>query len=169
VKLIFRLLAADMDRTGFSCGEPALDHYLKRQAGADMRRGFATVVTACAEDRPASIIGYYTLSAASIPLASLPDEIRGKMPRYAAVPAIRLGRLAVDSSQQRQHIGSLLVLDALRRSCRNELAWAVFLVEAKSDELARFYRKFLFRPFAENTLFCWMHRKQAEKLAGAGV
>jgi len=166
VKLIFRLLAADMDRANFSCGEPALDHYLKRQAGPDMRRGFATVVTACAEERPTSVIGYYTLSAASIPLTSLPDEVRGKMPRYAAVPAIRLGRLAVDLSMQGQHIGSLLVLDALRRSCRNELAWAVFLVEAKNDELVKFYRKFLFRPFTENTLFCWMHRKQAEALVG---
>jgi len=167
VKLIFRLLTADMERASFSCGELALDRYLKQQAGPDMRRGFATVVTACAKERPTSVIGYYTLSAASIPLSSLPDETRKKMPRYAVVPAIRLGRLAVDSSQQGQHIGSLLLLDALRRSCRNELAWAVFLVEAKNDELARSYRKFLFRPFAENTLFWWMHRKQAETLASS--
>ena len=87
------------------------------------------------------------------------------MPRYPAVPAIRLGRLAVASAFQGQHIGSLLVLDALRRGCGNELAWAIFLVDAKEERLAAFYEKFLFKRFAQRPLSLWMHRKQAERIA----
>lgn len=152
-----------MDRGGFTCGEPALDAYLHKQAGQDMRRGFATVIAARQEASPKMVVGFYTLSAASILLTSLPDETARKMPRYPSVPAIRLGRLAVDASMQGQHIGSLLLLDALRRACRTELAWAIFLVDAKNERAAIFYKRFLFQLFQENTLALWMLRRQAEK------
>ncbi len=165
MKLLFDLLTPDMDRSGFTCGEPALDAYLHKQAGQDMRRGFATVIVARQMDNPKTVVGFYTLSAASILLTSLPDETARKMPRYPSVPAIRLGRLAVASSFQGQHIGSLLVLDALRRACRNELAWAVFLVEAKNEGAATFYEKFLFQRLEENRLLLWLHRKQLANLA----
>lgn len=91
-----------------------------------------------------TVVGFYTLSAASILLSSLPDETARKRPRYPSVPAIRLGRLAVAASTQGQHIGSLLVLDTLRRACRNELAWAVFLVDAKNERAATFYESLFF-------------------------
>lgn len=164
MKLLFDLLTPGMDRRGFSCGEPALDAYLHKQAGQDMRRGFATVIAARQSMSPEKVVGYYTLSAASILLNSLPNETARKMPRYPSVPAIRLGRLAVDISKQKQHVGSLLVMDALRRACRNELAWAIFLVDAKSEKSAVFYEKFLFQHFQENSLALWMVRKNAEKI-----
>lgn len=164
--LTFGPLHAKMNRKGFSCGEPALDAYLGSQARQDMKRGFASVIAACDCKAPDTIIGYYTLSAASILLNSLPETMIRKMPRYPSVPAIRLGRLAVDMTHQKAHVGSLLVLDALRRACRYELAWAVFLVDAKNDRVASFYTKFLFQRFEHNPLALWMHRKQAEALAG---
>ena len=162
--LLFGLLTPDMDRGGFFCGEPALDTYLQKQAGQDMRRGFATVVAARERANPEVVIGFYTLCAASILLTALPEDIHLKMPRYPSVPAIRLGRLAVATTHQGQHIGSLLVLDALHRACRNEMAWATFIVDAKNDRAATFYEKFLFQRFKENGLSLWMHRKQAETL-----
>jgi ribosomal protein S18 acetylase RimI-like enzyme len=163
--LFFGLLTPDMDRSGFGCGEPALDVYLRQQAGQDMKRGFATVVAARESSRPKTIVGFYTLCAASVLLTALPEDSARKMPRYPSVPAIRLGRLAVLSSSQGRHIGSLLVMDALRRACGNELAWAAFLVDAKNERAATFYRKFLFQRFSESRLSLWMHRKQAEALA----
>ena len=164
MSLFFGLLTPDMDRSGFACGEPALDAYLHKQAGQDMKRGFATVVAARDSMRPDAVLGFCTLSAASILLTALPEETAPKIPRYPAVSAIRLGRLAVSSSAQRQHIGSLLVLDALRRGCCNELGWAVFLVGAKHDNAAIFYERFHFQRFRESRLSLWMHRKQAEIL-----
>ncbi|MDL2275419.1 GNAT family N-acetyltransferase [Desulfosarcina sp. OttesenSCG-928-G10] len=154
-----------MNRSDFFCGEPELDAYLKERAGQDMKRGFSTVVTACDDSQPDMIVGFYTLCAAAILLTALPPTETRKMPRYPWVPAIRLGRLAVSASMQKQHIGSLLVMDALHRACRNELAWAVFLVDAKNDRVARFYEKFLFQPFPDNRCVLWQHRKQTEAVA----
>ena len=164
MSLLFGFLTPDMDKSGFACAESALDAYLQKQAGQDMKRGFTTVVVARGSSSPDVIVGFYTLCAASILLTALPEDTARKMPRYPSVPAIRLGRLAVASSVQGQHIGSLLVMDALRRACRNELAWAAFLVDAKNERAAVFYEKFLFQRFNENRLSLWMHRKQAEML-----
>jgi ribosomal protein S18 acetylase RimI-like enzyme len=169
MNLLFGLLTPDMDKSGFACGEPALDAYLQKQAGQDVKRGFATVVAARESSSPNVIAGFYTLCAASILLTALPEDIARKMPRYPSVPAIRLGRLAVSAAMQRQHIGSLLVMDALLRACRNELAWAALLVDAKSDLAAAFYEKFLFQRFQENNFSLWMHRKQAEALAATAA
>ena len=43
--------------------------------------------------------------------------------------------------------GIQMVLDALRRSCANELAWTLFL-----EHVSAFYEKFLFQRFSDNTL-----------------
>ena len=72
MKLLVDLLTPDMDRGGFTCGEPALDAYLHKQASQDMRRGFATVIAARQATSPEKVVGFYTLSAASILLTSLP-------------------------------------------------------------------------------------------------
>ena len=164
MNLIFSPLHSGMRRETFSCGEPLLDAYLHRQAGQDMKRGFATVIVAHRNDDPNVIVGYYTLSTASIILDALPDAVARKMPRYPTVPAVRLGRLAVATPCQRKHVGSLLLLDALRRACANELAWAIFLVDVKNDRVAAFYERFLFQRFQRAPLSLWMHRKQAEAL-----
>ena len=167
MNLRFSLLSKETgksDRQGFSCGTPELDHYLHRQAGQDVARGFAAVVLARAVDEPATILGYYAFSAASIPIVSLPEEVAGKMPRYRNVPAILLGRLAVALSVQNHHIGSLLLFDALRRACASEIAWAVFLVEAKNERVAAFYEKFGFLRFHHAPRSLWITRRQAENL-----
>ncbi len=52
-------------RAGFACGEELLDRYLVDQAGQDMRRGFARVIVAVLPGSDA-VLGYYTLSAASV-------------------------------------------------------------------------------------------------------
>ena len=92
------------------------------QAGQDQKRGFATVVIASDTQTPDKVIGFYTLAAASVLLTNIPEAEARRMPRYPAVPAIRLGRLAVASAFQGQHMGSLLVLAALRHSCCYEPA-----------------------------------------------
>ena len=137
-----------LSRDGFSCGNKNLDVYWRMQAGQDQKRGFATVVIASDTQTPDKVIGFYTLAAASVLLTNIPEAEARRMPRYPAVPAIRLGRLAVASAFQGQHMGSLLVLAALRRSCCNELTWAIFLVDAKGERTVAFYEKFLFRRFA---------------------
>ena len=52
-------------RVGFSCGDEALDTYLKKRASQDVNKKIATVFVVT-ETRDRAVIGYYTLSATSI-------------------------------------------------------------------------------------------------------
>jgi len=151
------------DRDAFTCGEETLDRYIKTLAAQDMRRGFAHVIVAVRPDTPA-VLGYYTLSTASVDLTSLPEELRKKMPRYGQVPAVLLGRLAVDTSEQRRGLGTKLLANAVKRALRSELAWAMFLVRAKHEQAVNFYQRFGFIPSANDPLLLWLPRRLAESV-----
>ena len=105
--LVIEPLASQHDRTNFSCGEPALDAYLQRQASQDMRRRIAQVFVAVG-DGPGMIAGYYTVSAASFQKDELPPALAKRLPHYP-VPAAVLGRLAVDRGYQGRGLGELLL------------------------------------------------------------
>ncbi|HEV7820450.1 MAG TPA: GNAT family N-acetyltransferase, partial [Burkholderiales bacterium] len=88
-------LAAAHDRQTFSCGAEPLDRYLQTQATQDVRRHIANCFVASPVESNV-VAGYYTLSAASIPVADLPEEQTRKLPRTPVLPAALIGRLAVD-------------------------------------------------------------------------
>lgn len=138
------------DRASFDCGEPALDGYLLRQASQDVRRRVAQVFVLIG-DQPSGIVGYYSLSAASFERAQLPDAQAKRLPHYP-VPAAILGRLAVDRRYQGRRYGETLLLDAARRVLRasESIAMHAVIVDAKSDDAARFYSRYGFQPFATN-------------------
>jgi ribosomal protein S18 acetylase RimI-like enzyme len=143
-KIRFDLLGPAHDRAQFSCGVPALDTYLQKQARQDVRRRVAVAFVATPDGK--TIAGYYTLSQYSVELGVLPEEIAGKLPRYPLVPATLIGRLAVSAAFRGQGIGELLLMDALSR-CLNgskEVASAAVIVDAKDDRAAAFYRKYGF-------------------------
>jgi GNAT superfamily N-acetyltransferase len=143
-------------RAAFSCGMEALDRYLRQQAGQEMRRGVA-VVWVLHDIEHNAIAGYYTLSTASIVPSDLPDEIVRKLPRYPALPAMLIGRLAVDTSYRGQGFGGLLLADALHRAL--DLSHAIcaiaVVVDAKDDAARQFYERFGFQRLAghERRLF----------------
>jgi ribosomal protein S18 acetylase RimI-like enzyme len=85
-------------------------------------------------------LAYYTLASASVLLDQLPSAIQKKLPRYAAVPAVRMGRLAVDKSHRQKGLGSALLADALTRACRSEITAFALIVDAKDHEAIQFYR-----------------------------
>lgn len=161
--MIIQRLASSLATGPFSCGVEALDAYLKKQASQDARRNVSSVFVGL-ENTSGRIIGYYTLSAATIDFSGLPPNEGKRLPRYPQVPAVRPGRLAVDLKFQGRNIGSLLLLDALKRRCASEIAWAFFLVEAKNERVCAFYKRFHFATFSDNVLAMWMKRKQAETI-----
>lgn len=144
------------DRAAFSCGAPELDRYLQRQASQDARRNVAAPFVLCAAGS-AAVIGYYTLSAISIDAGELPDDITRKLPRYPDVPAVLIGRLAVDAGQSGKGLGKYLLVDALRRAWEGtaQIAAAAVIVEARDEDAASFYEHFGFRRFPDhaNRLF----------------
>jgi hypothetical protein len=86
------------DRTAFSCGAPELDRYLREHASQDIKRDIARVFVAVRPEAT-TVCGYYSLSATSFQRDELPAEQAKKLPRYP-VPAVLLGRLAVDHDAQ---------------------------------------------------------------------
>jgi GNAT superfamily N-acetyltransferase len=114
-------------------------------------------VAACfvALDDRQRIAGYYTLASASLMLADLPADIGKKLPRYPTVPAVRMGRLAVDERFSGQGLGGALLADALARATRSEIAAYALIVDAKDDQAAAFYAHhgFIALPRTPLTLF----------------
>ncbi|WP_339096586.1 GNAT family N-acetyltransferase [Deinococcus sp. VB343] len=133
------------DREGFSCGVPSLDDYLKRQAAQDQKRDVARAFVLLWEGET-QILGYYTLSSSGIDLSDLPEAQRKKLPGYPVVPAVLLGRLAVDQSQKGKGLGAYLLMHALERCAllSQEVAVYAVIVDALDDRAAKFYEKYGF-------------------------
>jgi predicted GNAT family N-acyltransferase len=109
------------------------------------------------EGQSNAVLGYNTLSALSIHVGAWPANVSRKLPRYPAVPATLLGRLAVDLRLRGESAGEHLLMDALRRAfeASQELASLAVVVDAKDEKSAAFYRRYDFIPFADhpNRLF----------------
>ncbi|HEV8384798.1 MAG TPA: GNAT family N-acetyltransferase [Candidatus Acidoferrales bacterium] len=131
-------------RLDFSCGIEALDRYLHRLAGQDIKRRVAVAFVLTPDGT--TVAGYYTLSQASVELAALPPEIAGKLPKYPRVPATLIGRLAVGASFRGQRLGERLLMDALKRCLvgSSEIASFAVIVDAKDDQAVKFYKKYGF-------------------------
>ena len=132
------------DRSSFSCGIPALDNYLRRQASQDV----VTHVAVCFVLTPnrTRVAGFYTLSQYSVELVGLPEQIARKLPKCPQVPTTLLGRLAIDEKFRGQKVGEFLLLDALHRCWQQskQIASAAVVVDAKDETARRFYEHFDF-------------------------
>ena len=159
----FRMALLDVghDRGRFDSPSEPLNRYLREQASQDMRRRMAACFVALTDDD--RIAGYYTLAAASVLLGDLPATLARKLPRYPAVPAVRLGRLAVDRGFTGQGLGGALLADALDRARRADIAAYALLVDAKDESAAAFYQHhgFLSLPQTPRTLLLLLAAAQA--------
>ena len=133
------------DVGGFDSGVDALDRYLRTQASQDQRRRVSTCFV-LTEDRVGLPLGYYTLAATGLSLTALPAQLTKRLPRYPMIPACLMGRLAVDRRYQGKRLGEFLLMDALHRTLRSEVACFAFVVDAKDERAAAFYRHYEFLP-----------------------
>lgn len=153
-------LSAAHDRAAFDCGVAALNTYLATQASQDEKRRVASCFTAV-ETATSKIAGYYTLSAASVDLSEIPAALAKKLPRYPAVPTIRLGRLAVSAALRGQGLGAALLWDAMARAAQVEIGAFALLVDAKDESAAKFYAHHGFVAFADRPLLLFRPFKGA--------
>lgn len=147
------LLDSAADRSNFDSGSGPLDAYFQRQVTQDIRRRVTACFVALTDE--GRVAGYYTLASASMLLAELPASVAKKLPRYPLVPAVRMGRLAVDREYRGRGLGGALLADALERAVRAEIAAFALLVDAKDGAAAAFYRHhgFVALPSVSMTLF----------------
>ena len=139
------LLNSSLNKKDFSCGAAMLDNYLHTQASRDVRRKLCAVFVLVDDT---AIKGYYTLSNASIPAELMPDVIRKKMSgSYKALPVTFPGRLAIDAKFKGQGLGSILLIDALKRSfsvAGESIGSIGVVVDPLDKDAAAFYKKFGF-------------------------
>lgn len=132
------------DRSGFACGNAGLDDYLKRYASQSVRQNLAQVYVA--EGENGQVLGYYTLSAASIRHEEMPEELMRRLPKYP-VPAVLIGRMASDQKARNSdlRIGSNLLVHALKQALRaaDTIGIQCVIVDSK-PEAVDFYRRFGF-------------------------
>ena len=138
------------DRAAFRSGSEPLNRYLREHVTQDIRRRVTACFVALADKQ--RIAGYYTLASASLLLADLPASSGKKLPRYPTVPAVRMGRLAVDQAFKGQGLGGALLADALDRSARSEIAAFAMVVDAKDEAAAAFYQHHGFMPLPDSPL-----------------
>lgn len=149
------------DRAAFSCGVASLDDWFRLRAGQDEKRNVARVFVAI--DDQGGIVGFYSLSSFTLTIADLPPDYAKRLPRYDAIPAALIGRLARDEKVRGEGIGELLLADAVRRVIGAARSLAVFaiVVEATDENAAAFYRDFGFMPFPNRPLRLFMPASEA--------
>jgi ribosomal protein S18 acetylase RimI-like enzyme len=165
MKVPFRLelLGEEHNRSLFRCGEDVLDRYFQKQATQDIRRHIANCFVAV-EAVTNNVAACYTISAASIPLVDLPLDETRRLPRYPTVPAVRIGRLAVDQRFQGRGLGAALLADAAARSLKAGPAAFTLLVDAKNDRAVAFYQRFGFRILVSQPRTLFLPLATAQKI-----
>jgi GNAT superfamily N-acetyltransferase len=133
-------LAKHHDRSAFDCGDADLNIYLQRYARQNHESGGAKCFVAVPANTLTQILGFYTLSPASIEYSRAPALAKKGLARYD-VPVFRLGRLAVDRTVQGRGLGGALLLRAAARCIRvaDEVGGVGLLIDAKNDRAAQWY------------------------------
>jgi predicted N-acetyltransferase YhbS len=129
--------------SGFDCGVPSLDDWLKRRALANQASGASRTFVVCQD---ADVVGYYALASSAISTDIASGRFRRNMPE--PVPVVMLGRLAVIQSLQGKGLGRALFYDAAHRviQAADSIGVRGLLVHALSDEAKTFYLKLGFDP-----------------------
>lgn len=130
------------DRGAFDCGDEALNQFLNRHARQSHEKGGAKTYLAVSENNE-KVLGYYSLSPASIAYERAPEVIKRGLARHD-VPAFRLGRLAIDLSVQSQGLGGQLLLAAGRRCLlvAAQVGGVALLIDARNERVAEWYANY---------------------------
>ena len=148
------LLAKDHDRDGFDCGSEPLNLFLKQTARQHAERGISRtfVLVDQAATAPKPIIGFFALNLCQIKSDALPAPAARKLPRDVA--GVRLGRLAVASTYQRQGFGKALLVAAMGKSIEifDSAGGIGLFVDAKDQAAKIYYEQFGFLPLPSNEL-----------------
>ena len=131
------------DREAFDCGEGALNDFLRRHARKSHDLGGAKTFLAIDDTDDKTILGFYSLSPASVEYARIPEILKRGLARHD-VPGFRLARLAVHRRLHRQGLGGQLLLAAGKRCllAASEVGGVVMVIDAKNERVAGWYARY---------------------------
>ncbi|MEM8672394.1 MAG: GNAT family N-acetyltransferase [Cyanobacteria bacterium P01_G01_bin.67] len=125
----------------FDCGEISLNNWLKKRAlKNDVVDASRTYVVCC----DSVVVAYYSLHLGCIQHSEAVRKIKRNMPD--PIPAIVLGRLAVDLEHQGKGLAKALIKDMFLRAIQvSDLAGTkAILVKALNEKVTVFYQSFGF-------------------------
>ncbi len=160
-----RPIEATDNTAGFDSGEESLDRYLADRALtnhlADLGRCYV-----CVDGDTDKVLGYYTLSAVAVEHADLPGKVRRNAPN--PVPAVLMGRLAIDTKAQGSGLGRFLVRDAILSTlaAADRIGVRILLVHALHEQAATFYEKLGFNRSPTDQLHLYVLLADARKSLG---
>jgi GNAT superfamily N-acetyltransferase len=133
------------DRSSFDSGSTDLDEWLRRYSTQNRRRNTAATWVIADVDR--AVVAYVSLAMTSIDRGGAPSSVAKHAPD--PVPALLIGRLAVDRSHAGLGVGTALVAHVLATAVDlNERAACRAVVVAALDDPARsWWHRLGFHPF----------------------
>ena len=157
-----RPISREDDTSSFDCGVESLNRYLSDLALTNRLNDLSRCYV-CVDTDSKQVVGYYTLSAVGIHRGDLPGRLRRNAPD--PVPAVLIGRLAIDLSARDSGLGRLLVRDAVLSTlaAADLVGVQVLLVHAIDREMAAFYEKLGFRSSPTDPLHLYLHLGDARE------
>lgn len=138
------------DLSAFSCGKPALDHWLQTRALSNQQRGFTAVIVVHENNR---VIGYYGLAPTAVVPSVLSRSVRTGQPPDP-VPCLLLGQLATDQGWKGKGVGTGLLKHALQRcvTAARLIGGRALVVHAVDPDAGAFWRRCGFLPSKDDRL-----------------
>ncbi len=135
---IVELLDKHHNRNSFDCGNEALNNFLKRTARQHIQKGISRTFVLVDTEQPEIIISFFTLTLCEVRVEKLPSKFAKKYP--SKVPGVKLARLAVSELYQREGIGEIMMIEAMKRALIvAENAGGIGLFVDAKDEAAKTY------------------------------
>ena len=151
---IIELLDKTHNRAGFDCGNEALNQYLQKTARQHNQKGISRtfILTDTNSEKPKTILGYFTLCLWEVRSLKLPEKLANKYP--LTVPGVKLARLAVDRTQQRQGISEILMVEAMQKALiiADNAGVIGLFVDAKDESAKNYYARYGFVSLKDNLL-----------------
>jgi GNAT superfamily N-acetyltransferase len=125
--------------THFESGETVLDEWLQRRALKNLQSGASRTYVICSKVS-LNVVGFFSLSMGQILASDVVGSMRRNMPTN--IPAVVLGRLAIDITWQGKGVGRALLAEVMRRALRasDEVAARLLIVHAISPAAESFYK-----------------------------
>jgi len=154
------------DTSSFTCGNSALDTWLRTRAMRNQETGDSRTFVITEHGR---VIAYYALSTASAARVGLSGSLRRNAPD--PVPLLLLGQLAVHTSCRGRGLGSELLRDACLRTLAvlRHAGFRALATHPIDQDAVRFYTRFGFSlvPDSRPTLMVLSVRQLASAFAAS--
>ena len=133
------------DREQFDSGEAVLDEWLRRYAGQNRRRD--TAATWVITDAADLVVAYASVAMTAVDRSAAPEVFAKGAPD--PVPALLLGRLAVDHRSSSLGIGTVLVAHVLATAVdlNEKAACRAVVVTALTERAVTWWERLGFHPF----------------------